>query len=291
MLLLCAIAPATKLAEGMTLAWATPISKVQLVPVDDPDLSLVSSSIWQAWMSHLHNWTSASVRQEGQSANDKFFDLQRQGFEAGGKHLLARLGGDAHTVLQKWHRVWQQAIFEYVAASTGEEAARALSARRLALFAWAGVQERCSPGHSGHFHEDSVVSGAFYLTPASSDGGGAWFADDPRGPRPPFDNRMRHHPRPGELVLFPSWLRHGIEPLSCEGSPTDPPRIAIAFNLGEPPPPSVWPDEGTEEARESQSGSMCEEKHTPGTNSQPKLPKVLPPMWWWLADVNIGTSD
>jgi uncharacterized protein (TIGR02466 family) len=36
----------------------------------------------------------------------------------------------------------------------------------------------------------------------------------------------RHHPREGELVLFPSWLNHSVEPhFSAE------PRISMAFNL------------------------------------------------------------
>ena len=46
--------------------------------------------------------------------------------------------------------------------------------------------------------------------------------------RPPFaNNRLRHTPAEGELLLFPSWLVHGVSP-SCDARG---PRIALSFNL------------------------------------------------------------
>jgi predicted 2-oxoglutarate/Fe(II)-dependent dioxygenase YbiX len=50
--------------------------------------------------------------------------------------------------------------------------------------------------------------------------------DDPRGPLPPFDNRVTIYPKQGDLILFPSWLIHSVSP-----TPGEEPRISIPFNI------------------------------------------------------------
>ena len=56
---------------------------------------------------------------------------------------------------------------------------------------------------------------------------------DPRGatnmvatPGRPFDQKVRLRPRAGEMILFPSWLQHYVNPY--EGSDV---RISIALNI------------------------------------------------------------
>lgn len=102
--------------------------------------------------------------------------------------------------------------------------------------AWAMVNRA---GHStrAHLHPNSVFSGVVYLqVPA---GAGAIVFLDPRAGAqmlvPPLragaaenrQGRVRRLPQVGELLLFPSWLWHEVEPSSQEE-----PRIAISFNIG-----------------------------------------------------------
>ena len=53
---------------------------------------------------------------------------------------------------------------------------------------------------------------------------------DPRGYAPPFGLRHAYNPKPGQLVLFPSYMPHSVEPTIG----TDP-RISYAFNI-----PGEW---------------------------------------------------
>ena len=205
----------SSLAEGLTFAWTTPILRVQIEPEESESLSIVADAVADAWHAHTANATLAT---SARTVSDSFFAAQRDAFHAGGSHLLATLDGAAGVAVRGWHAAWQSQILRYVEAAGGPNAARALTERhaRLALFAWGGLHEGCSR-HASHFHPDAAVSGVFYLrVPAASadagGGGGAFVADDPRGPRPPFENRLRHQPRAGELLLFPPWLRHSVEP-------------------------------------------------------------------------------
>ena len=71
------------------------------------------------------------------------------------------------------------------------------------------------------------MSGVFYVS--VPDGSGAITFDDPRGLRPPFSrNRLEHSPTPGEMLLFPPWLVHGVES-SCAAKGSA--RVSLSFNL------------------------------------------------------------
>eukprot|EP00750_Incisomonas_marina_P020785 INCI4087.1.p1 GENE.INCI4087.1~~INCI4087.1.p1 ORF type:complete len:311 (+),score=57.37 INCI4087.1:212-1144(+) len=96
----------------------------------------------------------------------------------------------------------------------------------FAMFMWATVHNSCV-SHLPHVHEDSMVSGVFYLTVPP--GAGDLVLEDPRGMVPPFGNRVIHSPKVGDIVLFPSWLVHHVSP-SC-GTAEDQPRISLAFNI------------------------------------------------------------
>lgn len=263
------------LAEGLTFAWTTPILRLQLVPADSEALELVAGVIIDAWTAHKDQ--AAMLR--GRTLSDAFFEQQRDGFHAGGAHLLGQLTGAAGDVMRTWHQAWQNAIMTYVDAAAGPDAARSLSARRLALFAWAGVHERCSR-HASHFHEEAAVSGVFYLAaPNASGTSGAFVADDPRGPRPPFENRLRHQPRRGELLLFPPWLRHGVESVGeCKGHEPSAPRIAISFNLGHRPHAPCIGEAGDGHACKSDAS-----QHNRAYHSDDGAP-----LWEVLADASVN---
>ena len=116
---------------------------------------------------------------------------------------------------------------------------------------WAAVQRGEGSHHKFHVHEGAVVSGVFYSkcpsgcaplvlrSPLTDDGAinrdqiinDANKLDDDDGER---DDDEIIHPKAGQLVLFPPWLRHGV-PLVKEQqlnqSSVCLPRVSWAFNL------------------------------------------------------------
>jgi uncharacterized protein (TIGR02466 family) len=111
--------------------------------------------------------------------------------------------------------------------------------------AWANVN---GPGDSNacHYHPGSFWSGTYYV----ADGGcaddlslgGEFEMFDPRGPAPMMHapalkfagddgqsagSAQTIRPKPGLMVLFPSFLLHAVRPYRGQGL-----RISIAFNLG-----------------------------------------------------------
>lgn len=78
--------------------------------------------------------------------------------------------------------------------------------------------------HTAHVHPEAVASGVYYVKiPADS---GMLRIHDPRGPLPPFGGTKDLHPKPGDFIIFPGWLRHEVLP-----TPGDNQRISIAFNV------------------------------------------------------------
>jgi uncharacterized protein (TIGR02466 family) len=89
--------------------------------------------------------------------------------------------------------------------------------------------------HTPHIHPHAVVSGTYYVT--VPDKAGAIRFEDPRLPmlmaaptkkakaKPANRPFVTIAPRPGMLLLWESWLRHGVEPNRAKA-----PRISISFN-------------------------------------------------------------
>jgi uncharacterized protein (TIGR02466 family) len=110
-----------------------------------------------------------------------------------------------------------------------------LGGRRLRLDSlWINVMNRGAI-HAAHIHPHSVISGTYYV--AVPQGAGGIRFEDPRLPMlmaaPPKKQIARAQNRsfvsvaakPGLLLLWESWLRHGVEPNRAKG-----PRISISFN-------------------------------------------------------------
>ncbi|MBL9176340.1 MAG: hypothetical protein JNL10_22545 [Verrucomicrobiales bacterium] len=103
--------------------------------------------------------------------------------------------------------------------------------------AWANVHDR-GGFNVVHVHSGCWLSGTVYLSVPP--GAGSLFFNDPRPAalmenfprrtdRPLTPARAREkfvaNPRNLLLVMFPSWLPHGVEPCDCEE------RISVAFNV------------------------------------------------------------
>lgn len=89
--------------------------------------------------------------------------------------------------------------------------------------------------HAPHIHPHAAISGTYYVT-APPDAGAIRFEDPrlammmaapPRKAHARAENRpfVDVMPRPGMLLLWESWLRHGVEANGARG-----PRISISFN-------------------------------------------------------------
>lgn len=99
--------------------------------------------------------------------------------------------------------------------------------------AWANVNER---GHANalHIHPGCSWSGVYYVAVEPDSAGEIYFID-PRTEAlmgtqaySPYavNNRPSVTPKPGMLLVFPSFLYHGVYPYAGKA-----PRISIAFNL------------------------------------------------------------
>ena len=100
---------------------------------------------------------------------------------------------------------------------------------------WVNVLE---PGgtHTGHIHPHSVISGTVYVV--APPGASGLKLEDPRLPmmmaaptrRPDAPEQLRPfvtvHPRPGQLLLWESWLRHEVLPGTARGE-----RLSVSFNF------------------------------------------------------------
>ena len=115
------------------------------------------------------------------------------------------------------------------------EAAFDMGGRRLALDSlWINVMAK-GGHHAAHIHPHSAISGTYYVTVPPRSGAvrfedprlGLMMAAPTRRPNARRDNRsfVDVSPKPGMLLLWESWLRHGVEPNAARQK-----RISISFN-------------------------------------------------------------
>jgi uncharacterized protein (TIGR02466 family) len=110
-----------------------------------------------------------------------------------------------------------------------------LGRRKLELDSmWVNVMNRGAI-HAPHIHPHAVISGTYYV--AVPPGSGTIRFEDPRLPlmmaAPPRKQKAKLQnrlfvdvtPRPGMLLLWESWLRHGVETNRAKGR-----RISVSFN-------------------------------------------------------------
>ena len=128
----------------------------------------------------------------------------------------------------------QSAIARHVAAFA-RELQFDIGGRKLKLDSlWINVMAKGAI-HAPHIHPHSVISGTYYVTaPPKS---GAIRFEDPRlamlmaappkkkNARPENRSFVDVTPKAGTLLLWESWLRHGVEANSARS-----PRISVSFN-------------------------------------------------------------
>jgi uncharacterized protein (TIGR02466 family) len=110
-----------------------------------------------------------------------------------------------------------------------------LAGRKLRLDSlWVNVMEKGAI-HGPHIHPHAAVSGTYYVS--VPDKAGSIRFEDPRlamlmaAPAKRKKARLENQsfvsvpPKPGMLLLWESWLRHGVEPNAAKR-----PRISVSFN-------------------------------------------------------------
>jgi uncharacterized protein (TIGR02466 family) len=107
---------------------------------------------------------------------------------------------------------------------------------RWAVEAWANVNGT-GAGNAPHIHGGNYWAAVYYVKKGHGEGGRLWL-HDPRMPglrmyAPSLrftgagpEGAYRFQPEAGQLVLFPAWLMHSVEPWSGDDQ-----RISIAMNI------------------------------------------------------------
>jgi uncharacterized protein (TIGR02466 family) len=155
----------------------------------------------------------------------------------GGWHSVGNLFDPAHRAFPAMNEAVTSALFSYIADAFGYS-----GEIQIALTGWSIVN---GPGDYNviHNHAANLLSGALYITVPADMQGGAIHFHDPRlnlnaheteamrklGLRPPWlATSVAIEPVAGEILVFPSWLNHWVEPFHS-ASP-DALRIVVSFN-------------------------------------------------------------
>lgn len=122
---------------------------------------------------------------------------------------------------------------------TGDDPIRA---RNRGTYAFQGMWSvRLKPGgyHIDHVHPQGWLSSACYIETVPPKGREGWIRFGQPGVRtvPPLEAEHYVEPKPGMLVLFPSYMWHGTVPFGGDAR-----RLTFAFDLA----PGPAPDDGTE---------------------------------------------
>jgi tetratricopeptide (TPR) repeat protein len=148
----------------------------------------------------------------------------------GGTQTFGDLAKVDHPVLRSFFQVLDRAILKYMREIGGGEHwyLSRNNGRYRIQSAWS-VRLRGQGRHSNHYHPMGWISSAFYValppTPAGSREGWIQFGQPPFQTSPEQPPELFLEPKPGRLVLFPSYMWHGTVPFSADAE-----RLTIAFD-------------------------------------------------------------
>eukprot|EP01113_Clastostelium_recurvatum_P046852 TRINITY_DN8270_c0_g1_i1.p1 TRINITY_DN8270_c0_g1~~TRINITY_DN8270_c0_g1_i1.p1 ORF type:complete len:306 (-),score=93.03 TRINITY_DN8270_c0_g1_i1:22-939(-) len=205
-----AYAPITVSSGELKVMWATPIYTVNLytaplhanfnVTALNNNLTDMVLEEWSKFMHRTPGTTNSGS--DPNSANELFFAAQKKDFETSGKTSL-----DGYPQFTLFKSIFLAAASTYFGA-LGQGDLTELP-KTHSIFCWATYQQNCM-SHLPHTHPYQLISGVYYSK--VPEGAGSIVFEDPRGPLPPFENRIIYHPKEGDLIVFPSWLLHQVTP-------------------------------------------------------------------------------
>lgn len=153
----------------------------------------------------------------------------------GGSQTSGVLFGRRDPVIAGLRDAIERAVSRH-AAGLPEDPSHPFLRRKSVRIRFAGswsVRLRSSGRHVNHFHQEGWISSAYYVAvppsvthPAKGDNAGCiQFGEPPVELELGVGPRRVIRPRPGQLVLFPSYIWHGTVPFD-----DDAPRITVAFD-------------------------------------------------------------
>jgi uncharacterized protein (TIGR02466 family) len=205
--------------DDLKVMWTTPIQKTTL------KLGSANEALKETILSAFEQYATVAGDDLAEGPNELFFQDQQR------MHDLAKPSATMNVHLRalrsspeimRLKTEIKQASARYLEACGRQDASQLVHSSDL--FSWASVHRHGS-SHLPHIHQGALVSGVYYVAVGS--GSGNIVFEDPRGPLPPFDNRVIHTPRSGQLLLFPPWLVHHVTPTTGTKE-----RISISFNIG-----------------------------------------------------------
>jgi len=155
----------------------------------------------------------------------------------GGWHSSGNLFTPEHRQFDFLRETITRALFSYVGEAFGYS-----GELQLAITGWA-VINRAGDFNAPHDHAANLLSGALYIAVPEGMRGGAIVFQDPRLNLSAYqtDSMRRlkivppwHHttisaaPAAGDVLVFPSWLLHFVEPFQCDDPEAE--RIVVSFN-------------------------------------------------------------
>ena len=209
------------IANSMVGLWSTPILKRNLLTDQTINEALAKTILDGYEIFKTSEWDGSRSSTSKNGLNDLFFAHQKQTWETHHK-LWPPLQNSK--IIEGLIRAIRDLALKYLSAADPDYDS-SKEANTLEIYMWAGIHEGCV-SHLAHYHPNSAISGTYYVA-VPEKGSGELILSDPRGLLPPFGGRHIHTPKAGEVILFPSWLRHEVSP-SCSAIS---PRIALSFNV------------------------------------------------------------
>lgn len=197
-------------ANGLLLAWPTPILSRQ---VGTPELQTRLKEVILAREAQYPDGINRSL--------------------VNGWHSDTDLMSWPDTSIADFGKVVRYAVVDFLAMMNDGQK----PAGKATITAWANITRR-GGFHRMHTHHSSMISGVFYVDigqpdPDDTEFNGTICFLDPRIavemiqiPGNPFGSKLKVEPKPGMMLLFPSWLQHFVDPFRGDGT-----RVSIAFNI------------------------------------------------------------
>jgi tetratricopeptide (TPR) repeat protein len=152
----------------------------------------------------------------------------------GGTRLYDEIFYNGHALVDRLHAKIDDAVRRYI-SGLRPDASQPFTSRRTSAYSYTGSwsSRLCGSGfHVNHIHPAGWISSAYYVAvpEAAADriGRPGWlkFGEPSDDFGTGFPPRLSIQPKPGRLVLFPSYLWHGTVPYSAAQN-----RTTIAFDV------------------------------------------------------------
>ena len=242
-----------KLHSKLNIMWVTPFEIFNFSTLNDglEDTSfhnIMSDYGFDMYKRFINGLQSGHIKLTGiddkATINDKFFAFQQYLHNEKRLHIKnANIPKD--TLSQFYVRIEQITKIYLKKCGVDKDVINdaLLKIKNREMFLWTSIHGN-GTYHGPHYHQNSIVSGVYYVNIPSNMNmnhenteiygeSGNLVLQDPRGGGIyPFGLKYYHRPIEGQIILFPSYVTHYVEPVRCKE-----PRISWSFNI-----PGSWDD-------------------------------------------------